>query len=151
MRARGGGSIVNVGSRASAIGIPGSGAYSAAKFGVRGITRTAALENAEHGIRVNMIYPGLVHTPIFDETPVSVDLDEILARERWFMGVGVPMGRRGKPSEVSPLVVFLASDESSYVTGVEIPVDGGMLAGATASGIHEIRGTGGALDEAMAT
>jgi len=150
MRERGGGSIVNIASTAAAIGRPGSGAYCAAKWAVRGITRTAALEGAEHGIRANAVLPGLIRTPIYDDFPALAGIDEILRSERRIMGMTVPMGRRGEPIEVSAVVVFLASDDSSYISGVEFPVDGGMLAGALPSGIWETHARSGALDASMA-
>lgn len=113
MTARGGGSIVNVSSVEGLAGSAHLHAYVAAKFGLRGITKSAAVELARNGIRVNSIHPGLVHTPMSDGVT-----EEFMAP--------IPMRRGADPSEVSAFVVFLVSDESSYATGAEFVVDGGL-------------------------
>lgn len=114
MIARGGGSIVNISSVEGLAGSSHLHAYVAAKFGLRGITKSAAVELASQGIRVNSIHPGLVHTPMSDG--VTED----------FMAP-IPMRRGADPAEVSSFVVFLVSDESTYATGAEFVVDGGLM------------------------
>lgn len=109
----GGGSIVNVSSVEGLAGSAHLHAYVAAKFGLRGVTKSAALELAAHNIRVNSIHPGLVHTPM------SAGVTEAFLQP-------IPMRRGAAPAEISPLVVFLVSDESSYATGAEFVIDGGL-------------------------
>jgi 3alpha(or 20beta)-hydroxysteroid dehydrogenase len=125
LRAAGGGSIVNVSSAIGMIGLPGLAAYSSAKFAVRGITRTAALELAADGIRVNSVHPGLIDTPQTRPAGAAGAIE----RDGEFMGCTVPLGRIGTATEVAQVIRFLASDASSYCTGAEFIVDGGMLAG----------------------
>ncbi len=126
MREAGGGSIVNVSSTEGFIGAAGLAAYSASKFGVRGLTKSAARELGRYGIRVNSIHPGGVLTPLtMQDDIVSATADNADA----FMKA-LPLGRMGKSQEVSGLIVYLASDDSSYCTGSEVLVDGGMLTGA---------------------
>src|SRR6476661_3149250 len=108
-----GGSIVNISSVEGLAGSVHLHAYVAAKFGLRGITKSAAVELASHNIRVNSIHPGLVHTPM--SQGVTED----------FM-TPIPMRRGASPTEISTFVVFLVSDESSYATGSEFVVDGGL-------------------------
>ncbi|MCP3397203.1 glucose 1-dehydrogenase [Bradyrhizobium sp. CCGB20] len=115
IRLAGGGSIVNVSSVEGLRGSPGLHAYVASKFGVRGITKSAALEGAASGVRVNSVHPGLVNTAM------SERLDPAL--------FPIPMGRAAEPLEVSQAVAFLLSDESSYMTGAEIVLDGGLTIG----------------------
>ncbi len=125
MTAAGGGSIVNVSSVEGFTGAAGLSAYSASKFGVRGITRSAAQELGRRGIRVNSIHPGgVITTMTMTAFETFTDVDDgagFMAR--------MPIPRFAKSAEISPLVVFLASDESSYCTGSEFVVDGGMLSG----------------------
>ena len=111
----GGGSIINVSSVEGLRGSEWIHAYVTSKFGVRGVTKSAALELAPHGIRVNSIHPGLIRTP----------MTEGIAED--FMTI--PLGRAADPVEVSNFVLFLASDESSYATGSEFVVDGGLVTG----------------------
>lgn len=111
---RGGGSIVNVASTAAHRGAEGYAAYAASKAAVLAITRAAALELAPHGIRVNAISPGGVDTPMNDDEPPGGTSS------------GAPLGRRAQPEEISPLVVYLATDASSYVTGSDVLIDGGV-------------------------
>jgi len=120
MRDSGGGSIVNISSSAGMWGVPFGAAYTASKFGVRGITKTAALELGRDGIRVNSVHPGGVLTPMTRELGDDGTSDYYRR---------LPAGRIGTPEDVSNLVLFLASDESAYCTGTEFVVDGGMLAG----------------------
>ncbi|MCB0950793.1 MAG: glucose 1-dehydrogenase [Mycobacterium sp.] len=115
MTAAGAGSIINVSSVEGFRGSPGLHGYTATKFAVRGLTKSAALELAEHNIRVNSIHPGFVRTPMTDGIP-----EDFLT---------IPLGRGAEPAEVSAMVLFLASDESSYCTGSEFIVDGGLLSG----------------------
>ncbi len=125
MTAAGGGSIVNVSSVEGFAGAAGLSAYSASKFGVRGITRSAAQELGSLGIRVNSIHPGGVITTM---TATAVATFTDVSDGAGFVG-RMPIPRFARSAEVSPLVVFLASDESSYCTGSEFVVDGGMLSG----------------------
>lgn len=118
----GGGSIVNTSSTAGFVGTGGLVAYTASKFAVRGMTKTAAIELGRHGIRVNSVHPGGIDTPM-GNPGLGAGIDE------WFKQQKLPISRIGKPEEVAALMVFLASDESSYSTGSEFTVDGGMLAG----------------------
>lgn len=115
MKAAGGGSIINISSIEGIRGSVGLAGYVASKYGVIGLAKTAALELAEHGIRVNSVLPGLVRTRMAIAIP-----DDSLQ---------IPLGRGAKAAEVSTSVVFLASDESSYMTGAEIVVDGGLSVG----------------------
>jgi 3alpha(or 20beta)-hydroxysteroid dehydrogenase len=97
-------------------------AYTASKFGVRGLTRTAAMELGEHGIRVNAVIPGPTRTAMTERKGwTDEQYDEVYG--------GYPLGRMGRPEEVAALCVFLASDESSFCTGSDFVVDGGVLAG----------------------
>jgi 3alpha(or 20beta)-hydroxysteroid dehydrogenase len=124
MTAAGGGSIVNISSIEGFAGAAGLSAYSAAKFGIRGVTRAAAQELGKFGIRVNSVHPGGVMTRMVMETAQS------------FTGVdpvqfvnSMPIPRFAEPVEISRLVAFLASDEASYSTGSEFVADGGILSG----------------------
>jgi 3alpha(or 20beta)-hydroxysteroid dehydrogenase len=117
MRQSGGGAIVNVSSNAGMNNVPGIFAYASSKWAVRGMTKLAASELAPLGIRVNSIHPGIIDTPMLGEnTPERLKLYDSM----------IPMGRLGTPDEVAQLVLFLASEASSYVTGAEITVDGGI-------------------------
>ena len=120
MRARGGGSIVNISSTAGLVGFTGHGTYGAAKWGVRGFTKVAAIELGKHGIRVNSVHPGPIRTDMLPGGPGDVD------PTRWR---NLPLGRSGAPEEVAELVLFLASDAASFISGGEFTVDGGSLAG----------------------
>jgi 3alpha(or 20beta)-hydroxysteroid dehydrogenase len=118
MMAGGGGSIINISSTAGLVGYPGISGYVASKWGVRGITKSAALEFGTRGVRVNSIHPGAIDTPMVAAAHVG---QEMWARQ--------PIPRIGQPAEVSALVVFLASDEASYCTGHEFVIDGGNVLG----------------------
>jgi NAD(P)-dependent dehydrogenase (short-subunit alcohol dehydrogenase family) len=122
MRARGGGVIVNVAS-VNGIGFYGNEAYSAAKAGLLSLTRSLAVGYGKDGIRCNAVVPGTIATPIWQQ---RVDRDpQILQRlRRWY-----PLGRVGTPEDVAAAITFLAGPEASWITGVALPVDGGLLAG----------------------
>lgn len=113
------GSIVNIASVAALVGLPGSIPYQASKAAVLGLTRGAAVSYGPDNVRVNAICPGLVITGMTE----SASADTVEA-----MKARIPLARDGRPEEVSAAVVFLASDESSYITGVALPVDGGFIA-----------------------
>ena len=121
MRAVGGGSIVNISSVAGLEGFGGHAAYGSSKWGVRGLTKIAALELGPDRIRVNSIHPGAIDTAMIAG----------FARPGVDRGAAYPMGRIGQPEDVAALALFLASDDSSYVTGAEVTVDGGLYAGPT--------------------
>ena len=118
MRSTGSGSIVNV---SSVEGIRGSGglvAYCASKFAVRGMTKSAAVELGPAGIRVNSVSPGVIDTPMVRAQGLAgMDLDRLFGK--------IPAGRVGRPEDLAHLMVFLASDESSYFTGADFVIDGG--------------------------
>lgn len=120
LRAAGGGAVVNISSTAGLRGIAGHAAYGSSKFGLRGLTRSSALDLAGDGIRVNSVHPGAVDTPMVAEAN----------RER---GEGrlerIPLKRAGVPDDVAGLVLFLVSSASAYITGTEFAVDGGLTTG----------------------
>jgi NAD(P)-dependent dehydrogenase (short-subunit alcohol dehydrogenase family) len=115
----GGGAIVNTASIAGLIGLPTSAHYVAAKHGVVGLTKTAAMEYAQDGIRVNCVNPGYVKTPMTKET-METRFDEIMAK--------VPMRRLGIPEEIAEAVVWMCSDKASFMTGASHVIDGGYYA-----------------------
>ena len=143
MVAAGHGSIVNVSSTGGLVGQSTIGAYVASKWGVRGLTKSAAIELGPLGVRVNSLHPGGIATPMLgvvdfdvmseppapgdqDPDPATTTVDELVLR--------VPLRRAGRPVEVARLALFLASDEASYCTGMEFVVDGGSVAGLDLSG-----------------
>ena len=119
MQAQGGGAIVNTGSIAGLVGLPNSSAYVAAKHGVIGLTKTAALEYAESNIRVNAVCPGYIKTPM-TEPSMRLRGEAILAQ--------TPLKRMGSPEEIAEMVVWLCSERASYVSGAAYNVDGGWMA-----------------------
>jgi 3alpha(or 20beta)-hydroxysteroid dehydrogenase len=117
MRRAGGGSIVNIASTAGVVAFPDNFAYVASKWAVRGMTKAAALELARDGIRVNAVCPGETETPLIQATDDGIaDPSEN------------PMGRWARPEEIAQVVLFLASDESSYMSGSDVVVDGAFTA-----------------------
>jgi NAD(P)-dependent dehydrogenase (short-subunit alcohol dehydrogenase family) len=120
MAQHGGGVIVNTSSVSGLVGRTGSGAYSASKHAINGLTKTAALEYAAAGIRVNAVCPGFIDTE-FVKSSVATRGEGLLA--------SVPMHRLGTPEEVAEMVVWLLSDRARYVTGSLLGVDGGFMAG----------------------
>jgi NAD(P)-dependent dehydrogenase (short-subunit alcohol dehydrogenase family) len=121
MLAQGRGSIVNLSSAAGKKGVPGGSVYAASKHAVEGLTKSAALEAAASGVRVNAVAPGPIETEMLDRFTGSADRKAALI-------AGVPLKRGGTPDEVAQCIVFLASDKASFVTGEILGVDGGRLA-----------------------
>jgi 3alpha(or 20beta)-hydroxysteroid dehydrogenase len=117
MRAVGGGSIINISSVAGLRGTSTLFAYTATKWAVRGMTKSAALELARYNIRVNVIFPGVIDTPMNYDNPPR--MNEVLVKT-------TPMRRMGEPNEIAEAVLFLASPVSSFTTGAELAIDGGM-------------------------
>ena len=121
--AAGGGSIVNISSIDGIVGVLGMTSYTASKFAVRGMTKSAAIELGPLGIRVNSIHPGVISSPMVEQAAPEVleRLDRLMQMQ--------PIRRMGTPEEIAYLALYLASDESSYCTGAEFVIDGGHLAG----------------------
>jgi len=126
MQQHGGGAIVNVASIGGLIGFPRMGPYVATKHGIIGLTKTAALEYAADNIRVNVLCPGLIDTPMADRFVEGMQAGGIDA-EQLLMSLA-PLKRRGTPEEIAEAVVWLCSDAASYVTGHAMVVDGGFMA-----------------------
>lgn len=125
MRKAGGGSIINMSSGYGLVSAPNQFAYTAAKFAVTGMSKAAALELGDQGIRVNSIHPGLIRTPIARKPGMSeADVDE--KGRRFFASFALK--RWGMPDEIAEAILFLASDASSFCTGAAFVVDGGMTA-----------------------
>jgi NAD(P)-dependent dehydrogenase (short-subunit alcohol dehydrogenase family) len=122
MRAQGSGAIVNCSSLGGLVGLPGRAAYHAAKHGVLGLTKSAALEYAPRGIRINAICPGTIDTPMVADmlAKVELDRDEAIANQ--------PIARLGQASEIAAAVLWLCSPGASFVIGVALPIDGGYTA-----------------------
>ncbi|WP_354506490.1 SDR family oxidoreductase [Limibacillus sp. MBR-115] len=132
MRARGAGSIINISSRSGLVGIPAAAAYASSKAAVRNHTKSVALYCAEQGlnIRCNSIHPAAILTPMWE--PMLGNGPDREARMTAFVA-DTPMRRFGTPEEVAAIALLLASDEAAYMTGTELTVDGGLLAGAAAA------------------
>ena len=122
-----GGSIILNSSVSNVLGLPGFTAYAASKAAVRNFARGWALELKDRKIRVNCMSPGAIDTPALATTTglTAEQAEQAVAQ----FTTQIPMGRRGMPEEIAAAVVFLASDESSYITGIDLPVDGGMAQG----------------------
>lgn len=118
---RWGGSIVNISSIAGLTGGSGTGPYTASKGAVRLLTKATAVDYAKHNIRANSIHPGYI------ETPMTKDLMADENMRNWFLSQ-TPIPRLGQAEDIAKGVLFLASDESSYITGIELPIDGGYSA-----------------------
>ena len=125
MRGRGG-AIVNVASRTGVVGVPTMAVYGATKAALLSLTRTAALELAGEGVRVNAVAPGLTETPLV-KTWIAEQPDPAAFRTE--RAASVPLGRFAQPEEVADAILFLASDSASHITGVTLPIDGGYTAG----------------------
>lgn len=125
-------SIVNISSRSGIVGIPAATAYASSKAAVRNHTKSVALYCAEksYPIRCNSIHPGAIFTPIWDAMLGEGEQREATIKE---ISAGVPLGIMGEPNDVAYAAVYLASNESKYVTGIELNIDGGILAGSTAA------------------
>ncbi|MGC4251039.1 MAG: SDR family oxidoreductase [Sphingobium sp.] len=132
MKARGTGSIINISSRSGLVGIPGAAAYASSKAAIRNHSKTVALYCAQQGwkIRCNSIHPAAILTPIWE--PMLGNGPDREARMQALVA-DTPLKRFGMPEEVAAIAVTLASDEAGYVTGTEVNIDGGLLAGSAAS------------------
>jgi len=120
MKANGGGSIINASSVEGLAGMANCTAYAATKWAIRGMTKCAAMELGGRGIRVNSVHPGMIDTPMTRVHGGDAAME--------FGASKVPLRRVGHPEDVAPLYVFLGSDESSYINGAEIAIDGGVTA-----------------------
>jgi cyclopentanol dehydrogenase len=121
MRKVGGGSIINISSISGLVGSPSSAAYHAAKGAIRLFTKAAAIQYAKENIRVNSVHPGYAHTPL-----TSYSYDNEPGRRDWLERI--PLGRLGNAYDIAYGILYLASDESSFVTGAELVIDGGTTA-----------------------
>ena len=122
MLKQGGGAIVNASSLSGLIGTPGHSTYTASKHGVIGVTKVAALDCAQAGIRVNAVCPGGILTPMTEPVLADPEMRDYMLKIH-------PIGRLGKPEEIAEAVLWLCSDAASFVTGVAFPVDGGVVVG----------------------
>jgi 3alpha(or 20beta)-hydroxysteroid dehydrogenase len=120
MRKNGGGSIINASSVEGLAGMPSCAAYAATKWAIRGMTKVAAMELGPKGIRVNSVHPGMIDTPMTRIHGGDAAME--------YGATKIPLRRVGHPEDIAPLYVFLASDESSYINGAEIAIDGGVTA-----------------------
>jgi NAD(P)-dependent dehydrogenase (short-subunit alcohol dehydrogenase family) len=117
----GGGAIVNMASVLGKVGFASAPAYVAAKHGIIGLTKAAALEYSAKGLRINVVGPGFIHTPMISDLEENQETHQMLVSLH-------PIGRLGKPEEVANLVVWLCSEQASFITGAYYPIDGGYLA-----------------------
>jgi NAD(P)-dependent dehydrogenase (short-subunit alcohol dehydrogenase family) len=122
MRKQGSGAIVNCSSLGGLVGLPGRASYHASKHGVIGLTRSAALEYAPRGVRINAVCPGTIYTPMVADMLAKGELDMAEAVRNQ------PIGRLGQAEEIAAAVLWLCSAASSFVVGVALPVDGGYTA-----------------------
>jgi 3alpha(or 20beta)-hydroxysteroid dehydrogenase len=118
----GGGSIINISSTEGLQGSSGMAAYASSKWGVRGLTKVAAMELSAHGVRVNSVHPGVTNTPMANPRRLAPEAVRDACS-------AIPVGRNAEPDEIARVNLFLASDESSYMCGAELAVDGGLTAG----------------------
>lgn len=127
-----GGSIVNISSRSGMVGVPSSAAYAAAKAGVRNHTKTVAMYCAQHHypIRCNSLHPAAILTPMWDW---ALGDDENRQNRIDALAASIPLGKMGDPEDVAYAALFLASDEAKFITGAELVIDGGILAGSAAN------------------
>lgn len=127
-----GGSIINMSSRSGMVGIPGAAAYASSKSSVRNHTKTVALYCAENDyqIRCNSLHPGAILTPMWE--PMLGESKEQRKAVIDMIAKDIPVGRMGDPLDVAYAVLYLGSDESKYLTGIELTIDGGILAGSSA-------------------
>lgn len=127
-----GGSIINMSSRSGIVGIPGAAAYAASKAAVRNHTKTVALYCCEnnYSIRCNSIHPAAIYTPMWD---AMLGSGEQKTKTLEMIEEGIPMKKMGTAEDVAYAALYLASEESKYVTGIELTIDGGILAGASSS------------------
>jgi NAD(P)-dependent dehydrogenase (short-subunit alcohol dehydrogenase family) len=132
MKQAGAGSIINISSRSGLVGVPLAAAYASSKAAIRNHSKSVALYCAQQGwkIRCNSIHPGAIMTPMWD--PLLGEGDDREVRIAAFSS-DIPLKRFGQPGEVAALAVLLASDEATFITGAELSVDGGLLAGSAAS------------------
>lgn len=128
-----GGSIVNMSSRSGLVGVPGAAAYASSKAAILNHTKTVALYCAQHhyAIRCNALAPGAILTPLWNS--MLGDTDEERAPRIADIAAGIPLGHMGNPRDVATAALFLASDESRYMTGAHLVLDGGILAGSSAA------------------
>ena len=125
MRSAGSGAIVFTSSPHALVTTPASSPYAATKAGILGLTRALAIEGAAHGVRVNTVLPGAVDTPMVQDF-IAAQADPAWMLQR--LESQHPLGRLCRPEEVAAAVLFLVSDAASFITGVALPVDGGLLA-----------------------
>lgn len=125
LRKAGGGSIINIGSVLGLVGMKKRVAYAAAKGGVALLTKAMALDHAHEAIRINCICPSLVETELLRDVLAAMPSPDLALRQRIEQ---IPLGRIGRPEDVAHMALFLASDESSWVTGAALPLDGGVSA-----------------------
>lgn len=128
MTEQGSGAIVNTGSVGGERGVPGGPAYNAAKHGLTGLTRQAAVEAGRAGIRVNAVLPGFVDSPLMRTILRTMTGSDDVEPAVQAIGAVPPLGRCAQPSEIAEVTAFVLSDRASYLNGVSIPVDGGLLA-----------------------
>lgn len=128
-----GGSIINMSSRSGVVGIPTACAYASSKAAVRNHTKSVALycASAGYNIRCNSLHPGAILTPLWE--PMLGASEEQRQKSIEMIGEGVPLGHMGEPIDVAYAVLYLGSDESKYLTGIELTIDGGILAGSSAA------------------
>lgn len=122
------GSIINNSSVGGLMGSPGTSLYSASKHGVVGLTKTAALEVADKSVRVNSIHPTAVSTQMMRNIEANINPDDPESAKEYF-GESIPLKRYGEPDDIAKLVLFLASDDSEFITGAQYRIDGGVGAG----------------------